>query len=303
MNKNLSNQVSETANGRIKAFESSLDLNGKRGIDGPLSAGVDLGTAYIVTAVVDADRNPVAGALTRSRSSVRDGLVFDYLGAVTILRRQVKDLQDGGYPIRSAEVAYPPGTSGGNARAFSNILEAAGLEVVGMMDEPSAVSRALEIMDGAVVDVGGGTTGISILKDGEVIYSADEATGGIHVDLVLAGNYNIDTHEAEQLKRDTTRQMEIIHLIRPVFEKMGSIVKRHLKRFPSVRTIYLVGGTSCFPGIAQVMQDQTGLGVVQPCNPLLVTPLGIALACFDEQMSSRPIPPPGGKTNQVPIYG
>ena len=296
MNQNLSNQVSETANVRIKAFEFSLDLNGKRGVNGPLSAGVDLGTTYIVTAVVDADRNPVAGALTRSRSSVRDGLVFDYLGAVTILRQQVKDLHEGGYPIRSAAVAYPPGTSGPNARAFSNILEAAGLEVVGMMDEPSAASRALEIMDGAVVDVGGGTTGISILKDGEVLYSADEATGGIHVDLVLAGNYKIDSHEAEKLKCDTTRQMEIIHLVRPVFEKMGSIVRSHLKGFPSVRAIYLVGGTSCFPGIAQVMQDQTGLEVVQPYNPLLVTPLGIALACFDEQMSSKSMQP-SGKTD------
>ena len=296
MNQNLSNQVSETANGRIKAFELSLDLNGKRGVKGPLSAGVDLGTAYIVTAVVDADRNPVAGALTRSRSSVREGLVFDYIGAVNILRRQVKDLLESGYSIKSAGVGYPPGTTGANARAFSNILEAAELEVVGMMDEPSAASRALEITDGAVVDVGGGTTGISILENGEVIYSADEATGGVHVDLVLSGNYKIDTHEAEKLKRDTTRQMEIIHLIRPVFEKMGSIVRRHLKGFPSVRTIYLVGGTSCFPGIAQVMQDQTGLEVVQPYNPLLVTPLGIALACFDEQMFSKSMRP-SGKTD------
>ncbi len=296
MNQNLSNQVSETANGRIKAFELSLDLNGKRGVKGPLSAGVDLGTAYIVTAVVDADRNPVAGALTRSRSSVREGLVFDYIGAVNILRRQVKDLLESGYSIKSAGVTYPPGTTGANARACVNILEAAELEVVGMMDEPSAASRALEITDGAVVDVGGGTTGISILENGEVIYSADEATGGVHVDLVLSGNYKIDTHEAEKLKRDTTRQMEIIHLIRPVFEKMGSIVRRHLKGFPSVRTIYLVGGTSCFPGIAQVMQDQTGLEVVQPYNPLLVTPLGIALACFDEQLSSKSMRP-SGKTD------
>ncbi|MCJ7499071.1 ethanolamine utilization protein EutJ [bacterium] len=288
MNQIQSNQVCERANERIKAFESSLDLNGKRGVKGPLSAGVDLGTAYIVTAVVDDEKNPVAGALTRSRSSVRDGLVFDYLGAISILRQQVKDLQEGGFPIKSAAVAYPPGTTGPNARAFGNILEAADLEVVGMMDEPSAASLALEITDGAVVDVGGGTTGISILKDGEVIYSADEATGGVHVDLVLAGNFKIESHEAEKLKRDTNRQKEIFHLVRPVFEKIASIAMRHLKGFPSIRTIYLVGGTSCFPGIAQVIQEQTGLEVVQPCNPLLVTPLGIALACFDKQMASRP---------------
>ena len=38
----------------LTAFEQSLSLNGRKPADGNLYAGVDLGTAYIVTAVVDA---------------------------------------------------------------------------------------------------------------------------------------------------------------------------------------------------------------------------------------------------------
>jgi ethanolamine utilization protein EutJ len=274
-----STAVSVKAETRIAAFESSLTLNGKHIINQPLYSGVDLGTAYIVTAVVDSHGNPVAGILTQSRSSIRDGLVFDYHGAISILHKQVETLKAAGFPIQNAAAAYPPGTAGSNARAFGNVLEAVGLEVSGMTDEPSAASKALEISDGAVVDIGGGTTGISVIKNGEVIYSADEPTGGIHLDLVLAGHFRIDTHEAEKMKLDTTRQLDVIHLVRPVFQKMASIVKQHIRGF-SVNTIYLVGGTSCFPGIGEVMENETGLETVLPSKPLLVTPLGIALTCF-----------------------
>lgn len=68
------------------------------------------------------------------------------------------------------------------------------------MDEPTAAAAVLKITDGAVVDVGGGTTGISILKDGKVIYTDDEATGGSHMTMTVAGHYRIPYEEAEVLK-------------------------------------------------------------------------------------------------------
>lgn len=53
--------------------------------------------------------------------------------------------------------------------------------VTNVVDEPTAAATVLGYSKWHVVDVGGGTTGISILKDGEVIFTADEATGGTHI--------------------------------------------------------------------------------------------------------------------------
>jgi ethanolamine utilization protein EutJ len=198
---------------------------------------------------------------------------------MTILRSQVQILHEAGFPIQVAAAAYPPGTTGRNAQTFGNVLQAVGLTVAGLIDEPSAASLVLDITDGAVVDIGGGTTGISVLENGQVIFAADEATGGIHLDLVLAGHYRIDVRESERIKTDPARQADIFPLVRPVFQKMASIVRGYVKGF-NVETLYLVGGTSCFPGIEAVMEEETGLAVERPGNPLLVTPLGIALSCL-----------------------
>jgi len=272
-------KISRKANQLIRTFEAALAPGGNPHPRAPLYAGVDLGTAYIVTAVVDGHGLPVAGVVTNSRASIRDGLVLDYVGAVSILRTQVQMLHEAGFPIRTAAAAYPPGTTGRNAQTFGNVLEAVGLKAAGLVDEPSAAALVLDITDGAVVDIGGGTTGISVLEKGQVIFTADEATGGIHLDLVLAGHYRIDVRESERIKTDPARQADVFPLVRPVFEKMASIVNRYLKGF-NVETLYLVGGTSCFPGIEAVMEAETGLTVARPCNPLLVTPLGIALSCL-----------------------
>ena len=47
---------------------------------------------------------------------------------------------------------------------------------------------------------GGGTTGISILKDGKVIYTDDEATGGSHMTMTVADTNKIPYEEAENFK-------------------------------------------------------------------------------------------------------
>jgi ethanolamine utilization protein EutJ len=271
--------IPEAANQRLSDFGAVLGRRGGTRFDGPLYAGVDLGTSNIVTAVVDGKGRPVAGALTQSRSSVRDGLVLDYVGAITILREQVSRLRGWGLAIEAASAAYPPGTAGRNREAFANVLEAVGLRVASLIDEPTAASLVLEIADGCVVDIGGGTTGISLIENGEVVYTADEATGGHHVDLVLAGHYRIPEEEAEQIKLDPGRHDEVAILVRPVFEKMGSIARGHLRGRPT-EAIYLVGGTSCFGGIDDVIAHETGLPVALPVDPLLVTPLGTALACM-----------------------
>ncbi|NLX88170.1 MAG: ethanolamine utilization protein EutJ [Syntrophomonadaceae bacterium] len=243
----------------------------------PLFVGVDVGTANVVSVVVDTFGTPVAGEITPARV-VREGMVTDYLGAVNIVRNHIQTLtQRLDQELFKAASAIPPGTEGGNSKVTRYILEAANLEVTRIIDEPTAASLVLGIDEGVVVDVGGGTTGISVLENGRVIYTADEPTGGFHLDLVIAGNYKISTEEAEVKKRDPREQAMMFPVVRPVFEKIASIVKQHLKGFHP-RSIYLVGGTCSYPGFDFVIQQETGCQTFVPQLPYLVTPLGIALS-------------------------
>jgi len=161
-------------------------------------------------------------------------------------------------------------------RATANVLRAAGLECTGLIDEPSAANNVLQIENGAIVDVGGGTTGVAIVKNGKVVYTADEATGGTHFSLVIAGALNIPFEQAEELKKNPKEQPRLFPVVRPVMEKVASIVERHIAGH-SVETIYLVGGTCAYPGMDKVVSEFTGIPAMLPGNPLFITPLGIAM--------------------------
>jgi ethanolamine utilization protein EutJ len=161
-------------------------------------------------------------------------------------------------------------------RATANVLYGAGLDCTGLIDEPTAANNVLQIRDGAIVDVGGGTTGIAIFKNGEVVYTADEPTGGTHFSLVIAGSTGTTFEVAEELKKNPNEQQRLFPVIRPVMEKVGSIVNRHIEGH-RVERLYLVGGTCAYPGMDKVIEEYTGVETVLPGNPLFVTPLGIAM--------------------------
>ena len=129
-----------------------------------------------------------------------------------------------------------------------------------------------------VVDIGGGTTGLAVLKGGRVVQTEDEPTGGTHLSLVLAGNYHIPVEEAEAIKQDYARHREILPVVRPVVEKMAAIVRRCVDK-AGTDAIYLCGGTCCLTGIEGVFEKETGIRTFKPANPFLVTPTGIAMNC------------------------
>jgi ethanolamine utilization protein EutJ len=243
---------------------------------GKLHVGVDLGTAYSVLVVLDENYRPIAGEYQQTEI-VRDGLVVDFVGAVDVLRdlkaRVEKKLS---VPLTAAATAYPPGVPEAEVRATANVLYGADLECSGLIDEPSAANNVLQIRDGAIVDVGGGTTGIAVIKNGKVIHTADEATGGTHFSLVIAGATGLDYDQAETIKKDPNEQNRLFPLVRPVMEKVGSIVCKNV-RGHDLERIYLVGGTCLFPGMDKVIEEMTGVETVLPGNPLFVTPLGIAM--------------------------
>ena len=240
--------------------------------------GVDLGTACVVLAVLDEHFRPVAGAF-RYADVVRDGMVVDYIGAIRIVRELKEELEEKlGAELIYAAAAIPPGTDGLDSGAIKNVVQGAGFEITALPDEPTAANAVLNIKNGAVVDIGGGTTGISILKDGKVVYVADEPTGGTHFSLVISGAYKMDFSEAERYKRDEANHAELLPVLKPVIEKVASIISRHVAG-RDVDGIYLVGGTCCLNGIEDIIQKKTGIPTYKPQNPMFVTPLGIARTC------------------------
>lgn len=268
----------ERCNNTVKKFVSCMD-NPVYQKGSKLYTGVDLGTAIVVVSVLDENFNPVCGAY-RNASVVKDGMVVDYIGAVGIVRELKQEIEEKiGTELQYAAAAIPPGTSSNDNGAVRYVCEGAGFEVTNMLDEPSAANSLLGIQDGAVVDIGGGTTGIAVFKDGRTVYTADEATGGTHFTLVLAGGYGIPYEEAEMIKRDFNRHREIFPVLKPVVQKVSSIIREHIKGF-DVNDIYLVGGTSCLSGIETVIEQELKIPVHKPANPLYVTPLGIAMNCL-----------------------
>ncbi|MGL4731906.1 MAG: ethanolamine utilization protein EutJ [Clostridium sp.] len=243
--------------------------------------GVDLGTACVVLAVLDENYKPVAGAY-RYADVVRDGMVVDYIGAVRIVRELKEEIEEKlKTNLLYAAAAIPPGTDALDSGAIKNVVQAAGFELTCLLDEPTAANAVLKIENGAVVDIGGGTTGISVLKDGKVVHVVDEATGGTHFSLVISGAYKMNFSDADKFKRDSKNHKEILPLLRPVVEKVSSIISQNIKDY-DVKEISLVGGTCCLKGIEEIIDKKTGVYTHKPKNPMFVTPLGIALSCTQD---------------------
>ena len=252
---------------------------------GRLKVGVDLGTANTVLAAVDTTNRPIAGISAPSHA-IQDGVIVNYFESVQLVTKLKETLEERlGTELLYAAAAIPPGVSEGSVKSIGYVLEGAGFEVTNIVDEPTAASAVLKITDGAVVDVGG-TTGISILKDGKVIYTDDEATGGSHMTMTVAGHYRIPYEEAEVLKTQPEKEAEIFPVIKATVEKMALITEKFLKGY-QVPAVYVVGGSSMFTEFTSVFEKRLHLPVYRPVHPLLVTPLGIAYCCQLPELSSK----------------
>ncbi|MDD6153990.1 MAG: ethanolamine utilization protein EutJ [Eubacteriales bacterium] len=264
----------------VKEFTDVIE-NPVKGHSSVYYTGVDLGTACVVMAVLDENYRPVAGRYQYA-DVVRDGMVVDYVGAVRMVRKMKEEIEEElDTELLYAAAAIPPGTDTLDGGAVANVVRGAGFEITSLLDEPTAANMLLKMQNGAVVDIGGGTTGISVIKDGQVEYTFDEATGGTHLSLVIAGAYKKPFEEAELFKRDEKNHQELYPIVKPVFQKMASIISNGIQGY-DVHNLVLVGGTSCFTGIEKEIQKSTGIPTHKPANPFFVTPLGIALSCTDE---------------------
>lgn len=264
-------------NSFVAEFEEVIN-NPKKSNSKVYYTGVDLGTACVVLAVLDENYRPVAGAY-RYADVVRDGMVIDYIGAIRLVRSMKEELEEKlDTELLYAAAALPPGTDDLDGGAVKNVVQAAGFEITALLDEPTAANKLLKVEDGAVVDIGGGTTGISIIRKGRVVHVEDEATGGTHFTLVISGSYKMPFDEADAYKRDRKNHKEIFPVVKPVIEKISMIISEAVKDYP-LNHLVLVGGSCCLTGIEKIIGEMTGFITEKPENPMFVTPLGIALSC------------------------
>ena len=238
--------------------------------------GVDLGTAYLTIAVLDEYDQPLTGEYQFAQVA-RDGLVVDFVGAVDLVKSMKEKIETRiGRELTHAASGFPPGVPSAEVQATAHVVEAAGMICTGLIDEPSAANALVGLRDGVIVDVGGGTTGIAVVEEGKVVYTADEATGGTHFSLVIAGAHDISFEDAESRKIDPQQQPVLFPVVKPVLEKVASIVARHVEGF-RVPEIALVGGTRAFYRAAEVVEEFTGIPTWVPDHPALVTPIGMAI--------------------------
>jgi len=252
------------------------DFSGARS----LYAGVDIGTYKTIAIVVDEKGKPRAANMRRAEV-VRSGLILDYVGALNLVRELMAELRKHSpRPIEKGATSYPPQTESGSIKTTKYILEGAELDVLEILDEPSAANLVLGIKSGAIVDVGGGTTGVAVIKGGKVVRTRDEATGGLHLSLVLAGHHRVSLEEAEKIKTDKGMNPSVLTVVRPVIDKISGIVDSSLQDFKGIENVCMVGGTCELEGLAGIVGDNLRLDAFQPEAPQVITPLGIALSCL-----------------------
>ncbi len=241
--------------------------------EGPLRFGVDLGTATIVITAVDARGAPIYWTAKRA-SVVRDGVVVDFQGAVAAVRELKAEAEKAlGQPVTSAATAYPPGVPQSDCRACRYVLEQAGIECRALVDEISAAQALLGVRDGAIADIGGGSTGVGVFTNGELVKLSDRPGGGHHLDLILAGALRIDVADAEERKRTG----DYGALLRPGVERIAESIGAQLGA-SDVSEVHLVGGALMIAGAADVVGEWIGRKTIGHASAHLVTPFGIAVS-------------------------
>lgn len=239
----------------------------------PWRVGVDLGTASCVLVVVDAGDRPV-WVDNAASGALADGVVVDFGAAAATVRCLKQRAEESlGVALPSAATAYPPCIGKSESRACRYVCESAGFQDVTLVDEVTAARATLGVNDGVIVDVGGGSTGVGVYRDGRLVDLDDRPGGGHHLDLILAGALRLEVAEAEALKRRSPERC--LPMLRPGLERIAESVRSMTSEAADLE-VHLAGGALMLPGAAEVMAKYLGRPVVGYPHALYITPVGIA---------------------------
>ena len=204
-------------------------------------------------------------------------------------------------------------------------VDFAGLEVLNLTLEPIAamsvaIPERFRMLNLALVDVGAGTSDISITDAGSIIGYGMIPMAGDSLTDELARHYLADFYQAEKIKRGATNQDtvefedimgikqtvtsdDVAQAMAPKIDEMTTYVSDEIKRLngdKSVSAVFVVGGGGMAKGFTDALADKLGLvhervalrgsdvlGKIDfeeedlSKSPLMVTPIGICLNYYE----------------------
>ncbi len=204
-------------------------------------------------------------------------------------------------------------------------VELAGLEVANLTLEPiAAISVAIpekfRMLNIALVDVGAGTSDISITRDGSIISYGMIPMAGDALTEKIAMHCLVDFDMAEKIKRDsdtldfieyedimglpqTITKEEVLSILKDIIEEEASKVAAEIKRLngdKAVSAVFVVGGGGIITGYTEKLAEDLGIvkervalrgkevmGNIEFMEEnalktsLMVTPIGICLNFYE----------------------
>lgn len=205
-------------------------------------------------------------------------------------------------------------------------VDLAGLDVVNLTLEPIAaiqvaIPEMYRMLNIALVDVGAGTSDISITKDGSIIAYGMIPIAGDSLTEVIARHCLVDFSTAEKIKRDTgikeqieyqdimglsqtISSSEIEEVTADMIADMTGRVSDKIKELnggKAVSAVFVVGGGGMLPGYTAALAEHLGIqkervavrgeAVMQNIefleenarkDSLMVTPIGICLSFYEQ---------------------
>ena len=205
-------------------------------------------------------------------------------------------------------------------------VETAGLQVANLTLEPIAaiqvaIPEKFRMLNLALVDVGAGTSDISITKEGTITAYGMIPIAGDSLTEILAQHCLVDFDTAERIKRrigveetieyadilglpQTITSQEAMELLQENIDRMTREVAdciRELNGDKPVSAVFVVGGGGMIPGYTQALAEHLGIAkervairgeeVMQAISfdvenarkdSLMVTPIGICLSYYEQ---------------------
>lgn len=204
-------------------------------------------------------------------------------------------------------------------------VEHADLHVANLTLEPIAaiqvaIPEMYRMLNIALVDVGAGTSDISITKDGAIVAYGMIPVAGDSLTEILAQHCLVDFGTAEQIKREigvketieykdimglpqTLTSQAALELLAPTIAKMTKPVAECIKELngdKSVSAVFVVGGGGKIPGYTEMLAEELGIVKERVAvrgeevmgkidfqedvhkDSMLVTPIGICLSFYEQ---------------------